>query len=500
MVLAFACTALTIGGVFVAVVARPAEGDPELDASEAEFLTLLNAYRASSSLAPLQHDPRLTAASEWLANDEANNDYVGHTDSLNRATTKRVEDIVGKPLPYVGIGENVSGGYPTAQGVLDGWKNSAPHDRNLRGDFNAIGISRICKSNTTYGCYWATNFGKASGPIPTAAALTTPALTASPSPSPTPSDAATSSATTSLTPSPTVSPSPTPTPSASASPSPVPTEGSGLRRMGDNTLVVPMVDDDTTMFIASAGALGLQGGDFIVINPGGTTDEVFEIIDLSPLTLDHPAAFDHGTDELVQQIHRGDANCDGKVTGSDILAALAAAADLDPGERCQPMANADCNGNTDEMDSLWILLRTAEIAAFEAVNCSPVGGGLPAATLLQVAAPAGVGLIEPLGMNDFHIGDTIRINAGGPNEEDNVITGIGSFVLQSALLFSHNAGEPIVKVLDVPDFVVPTTTPSPSLETTQPPTESPTDTPEPTDTPTPSPTASPSPTPTESPL
>jgi len=540
----------------VVVAIRPAEGDPALDATELEFLTLLNAYRASNSLPPLEHDPRLTAASDWLANDEANHDYAGNTDTLNRATTKRMQDVIGNPLPYSAIGETVAGGHPNAQGVLDGWKNSPEHDRNLRGDFNAVGVSRVCKANTTYGCYWAANFGMALGPIPTTPAPTdspSPTPTESPSPAPTesPADTPTETPTASATEStaPTNSPTPTAellvesagesptdtaTPDPSASPTdsptatPVPTEAPGLRRNGESTLRQAIEENGAQIEIVSAGALGLVTGDFIAINRGTATEEFFEITGLDPLTIDPPAALPHTTDEVIQQVARGDADCDGAITGNDVVAALAATAGLAPAARCQSLADSDCDGTTDETDAFWILLRVAELAAFEAAGCSAVGARLPASTMLEVAAAAGAPLIQPLSQQGFHIGDTIRLNPGGPNEEDNVITGIGSFVLQTELLHSHDAGEAIAKVLEVPDYVPQTPTPSPTPIPTESPTESPTPilspcstlcemesptpaetesptptetaSPTPTDTPSPSPTESPSPTPTDTPI
>ena len=51
-------------------------------------------------------------------------------------------------------------------------------------------------------------------------------------------------------------------------------------------------------------------------------------------------------------------------------------------------------------------------------------------------------------MAGFSVSDTIIINPGGSNEETNQITGFGSFILDSPLQFTHEAGEPVYLVTD----------------------------------------------------
>lgn len=521
-----AAVAVALAMLLGAALTGSAEGDTALDDVESEFLTTLNAYRVDHSLPPLTHDPRLAAAADWLANDQADHDYVGHTDTLGRAPTRRLMDLIS-PWPYSGWAENVAGGFATAQRAFEGWKNSPPHDANMKGDFNAVGVARVCKPGTTYGCYWAVNFGKTDGPIPTTtpSASPTPSDTPSPSvtldtpaPSETPSDtpsasgspspSPTESATPTATPAETPAPSPEPTDSASPSPTPTPPAPlpTGAPRDGGSILLAGIPPGGAQLDIGTAGALGLRPGDMVIVNRGGPNEEVFLVSGLPPL-LSPPAAFAHEVGETVEQVDRGDADCDGTITGNDIVAAIADAADAGLEERCQPLTDADCDGQTAPRDALWVALRAAGIAAFEAAGCTPVGGGFAAATLIESAAPAGATIIDPVSQAGFQIGDTIRINPGGPNEEETVITDIGSFVLQSPLQFAHEAGEPIVLVLDVPDLAPGTPTPLPSPEPTTPPTPAdtpgPSESPTPTDTPAPTgtaePSSSPSPTGTEEP-
>ncbi len=72
----------------------------------------------------------------------------------------------------------------------------------------------------------------------------------------------------------------------------------------------------------------------------------------------------------------------------------------------------------------------------------------PTAAGTSLTAPASVGAteIQVASATDFAAGDPIVINPGGANQEANQITGFGSLKLASALQFSHQAGEQVVKV------------------------------------------------------
>src|SRR5690606_34874573 len=54
-------------------------------------------------------------------------------------------------------GENIAGGFSTAQSVFNAWKNSPGHNANmLNGNFTKIGIGKI-------GSHWNTDFGSVAG-------------------------------------------------------------------------------------------------------------------------------------------------------------------------------------------------------------------------------------------------------------------------------------------------------------------------------------------------
>lgn len=67
-------------------------------------------------------------------------------------------------------------------------------------------------------------------------------------------------------------------------------------------------------------------------------------------------------------------------------------------------------------------------------------------TTLTANALTGSQVLEVAGTSGFSIRDNIVINPGGATEETNTITGFGSMLLQTPLLFNHNAGE-VVQLL-----------------------------------------------------
>ena len=58
------------------------------------------------------------------------------------------------------VGENIAAGQETAKAVMDAWKSSPEHDRNMRNkNFTEIGIGRAYDKSSKYGWYWTTTFG-----------------------------------------------------------------------------------------------------------------------------------------------------------------------------------------------------------------------------------------------------------------------------------------------------------------------------------------------------
>ncbi|MBK6662181.1 MAG: FHA domain-containing protein [Thermoflexaceae bacterium] len=109
----------------------------------------------------------------------------------------------------------------------------------------------------------------------------------------------------------------------------------------------------------------------------------------------------------------------------------------------------------------------ASPTAAVATPTPPAGALKPGETNMTVSAPAGATRLEIANTLGFALGDTIRISPGAANEEDNVITGFGSFLLATPLKFPHGAGEPIVRIAGAG----PGATPSATATATAPPPE-----------------------------
>ncbi|HUF53800.1 MAG TPA: CAP domain-containing protein [Dehalococcoidia bacterium] len=186
----------------------------QLDPQEAEFMQILNAYRAQNGLGPILIDPSIQAAAEWMSADMGANNYFSHTDSNGGSPWDRMCDFGYCHNTWKG--ENIAAGYGTAQAVFDGWKGSPGHNANMLGQhYVVMGIALVHTPGSTFGNYWTNDFGgynpnpdQSPPPAPT----NTPTAAVTSSPSPTPTLAPTPSPTSSATPTPTTTPAPTPQP------------------------------------------------------------------------------------------------------------------------------------------------------------------------------------------------------------------------------------------------------------------------------------------------
>ena len=128
-----------------------------LDSEEWAFLTLINNYRAQNGAGPLQVSVALRNSSLWMSNDMATHNGSSHSDSFGRDPYTR---LVSFNYPYFPWGENIAGGYGSAQSVFNAWVNSPEHQRNMvNPTFAVMGIGRTYNSASSYGWYWVTDFG-----------------------------------------------------------------------------------------------------------------------------------------------------------------------------------------------------------------------------------------------------------------------------------------------------------------------------------------------------
>lgn len=126
-----------------------------LDAEELAFLGLINDYRVSKGLGKLKVSIALTRAADFHSKDMAATGKFQHNSSDGTSFSDRVKRFYNCNC-Y--LGENLAVGYSTGQGVLDGWKASAPHNANMLGQYyKVIGISRVANAAGTW--YWTTDFG-----------------------------------------------------------------------------------------------------------------------------------------------------------------------------------------------------------------------------------------------------------------------------------------------------------------------------------------------------
>jgi uncharacterized protein YkwD len=138
-----------------------------LDSQQSAFLTLINNYRAQNGVGPLQVSVALQNSSQWMSTDLATKNYFSHTDSLGRDFVTRIQSF---GYPYYPIGENIAAGYSDAQSTFTQWQNACDPDSSgnctyahrvnmLNGSFKVMGIGRANAPGSTYGWYWATDFG-----------------------------------------------------------------------------------------------------------------------------------------------------------------------------------------------------------------------------------------------------------------------------------------------------------------------------------------------------
>ncbi len=103
-------------------------------------------------------DRKLQRAAQWMSEDMAVNNYLGHHDSKGRNPFKRLADF---GYNYnTDKAENVAAGQQTADEVLKSWQHSRTHNRNmLDPHFTVIGIGFFYAKTSKFGWYWATSFG-----------------------------------------------------------------------------------------------------------------------------------------------------------------------------------------------------------------------------------------------------------------------------------------------------------------------------------------------------
>jgi uncharacterized protein YkwD len=118
----------------------------------ADFLTLLNAQRASRGLAPLSSNAALAGAASGYARYMGEANFFAHTGPNGSTPDSRV-----KASGYAGSyrGEALAAGQATPQAALASLLDSPPHFRILMDSgATAVGIGYFFQAGSAYGHYW----------------------------------------------------------------------------------------------------------------------------------------------------------------------------------------------------------------------------------------------------------------------------------------------------------------------------------------------------------
>ncbi len=119
---------------------------------------MINGYRSERGLGPLTLEKHLTRAARQHAQDLAKTDRVSHAGSDGSDPWGRVKVTGYKPKLAA---ENVGAGQLSFSEVLQGWKDSPGHNRNLLlADATHMGIALVTNPLARYRTYWTLVLGK----------------------------------------------------------------------------------------------------------------------------------------------------------------------------------------------------------------------------------------------------------------------------------------------------------------------------------------------------
>jgi uncharacterized protein YkwD len=156
-----ACTILALAAGVLAAAREPATAG-SLNTAEQELAETINDYRAGHEAARLCIDPRLMRAAERTSSAMARHDFFGHVDPWGRDPFDRMA-AAGYPTD-TWRGENLAAGQAAPRRTFQQFRRSPRHDALQRSRrFHAVGIARSSNATSTYGHYWAVEFGSRCG-------------------------------------------------------------------------------------------------------------------------------------------------------------------------------------------------------------------------------------------------------------------------------------------------------------------------------------------------
>jgi uncharacterized protein YkwD len=127
---------------------------------EAKLLQLVNTLRQEgctcgntvmSAVPPLVWNNLLAKAAYDHSKDMNQNNYFSHTSKDGRNPAQRISAV---GYNWTSYGENIAWGYPSEEAVIDGWRKSEGHCKNMMSsNFTEMGVGRS-------GDYWTQVFGR----------------------------------------------------------------------------------------------------------------------------------------------------------------------------------------------------------------------------------------------------------------------------------------------------------------------------------------------------
>jgi uncharacterized protein YkwD len=108
----------------------PVSGGPVTTPQDANFGRMLNEYRLTSGVGTLTFDPLLEQAAEAHSQDMLKRDYFAHESPEGDGVHERILATGYKPTAWA---ETLGIGHQSDASILQGWKDSPPHDAALKG-------------------------------------------------------------------------------------------------------------------------------------------------------------------------------------------------------------------------------------------------------------------------------------------------------------------------------------------------------------------------------
>jgi uncharacterized protein YkwD len=127
-------------------------------AEQAQIVALVNQQRAAAGLAPVAVNETLAYDAQGYADYMADANFFSHTGPDGSNVPARAE--AAGYTTWTFLAENLAAGQPTPERVVQAWMNSPAHRKNiLAADAAEVGLGHSFKTGTSYGHYWALEFG-----------------------------------------------------------------------------------------------------------------------------------------------------------------------------------------------------------------------------------------------------------------------------------------------------------------------------------------------------